>query len=332
MPRASLANDLRTAVLSGSGPHLVLLPSHWLGTLADAGVLRGVDDLFSPKELAALLPVAVHSAEVANKGVTQLYGLPITFDTPAMYYNKDNILKPPADTDQLLSAAHGLTDTSTQPPTWGLAYNLSLDTTIGYLYAFGGRIFDDQGNMVLGSSGRAGTERWLSWLLALHQDQRLLAVADGMRVDGTLKAQQALITVNWSNQYDAYRALWGDKVSVAPLPQLSATGKPAAAYVQSEVLSINARVRSSSEQEAALDFCRFMLGPEAQQSLLEAHMQPTLLSLKLDGDQPNLQAARAFRDQASHGLPMPNSSAVTTIVWPALNQMLRGVLQGQLTP
>src|SRR5262249_16017378 len=148
-------------------------------------------------------------------GTTQLYGLPITFDTSVLYYNKANVFEPPVDTDTMLAFARGLTDTSTPSPIWGLAYNLSLDHTIGYLYAFDGQIFDDQGKVVLGQGGRAGTERWLHWLLDLRQDQQLLAVADGIRVDGAIKAQQAFMTVNWANQLSAYRALWGDRMGVA---------------------------------------------------------------------------------------------------------------------
>lgn len=329
VPRASLSDDMRTAALAGSGPHLLLVPSHSLGALSDQ--LLPLDDLVPSADLNVLLPVTLASGKVADAtGVSRQYGVPITFDTPVLYYNKANVLTAPADTDRLISAARGLTDASTQPPIWGLAYNLSLDTTVGYLYAFGGRVFDESGNVVLGQEGRAGTERWLQWLLDLQQDGQMLAVADGIRVDGALKAQQALMTVNWANQYSAYRALWGDKLGVAPLPRLSATGKVPAAYVQSEVLSINGLVRSADEQRAAVDFGSYLVSEAAQQELLGAGLQPVRSSLNLDG--PEHEAARAFRSQAEQGTPMPNSTVATTIVWPTLSQMLRAVLQRQLSP
>lgn len=329
MPRASLSGDLQTAALAGGGPHMLLLPSHTLGALSDQ--LLPLDDLASKNDLDALLPVTVAGGKVKISSETShQYGIPITFDTPVLYYNKANVLDAPADTERLLSAARGLTDISTQPQIWGLAYNLSLDTTLGYLYAFGGRIFDDSGNVVLGQAGRDGTERWLQWLLNLHQDGQMLAVTDGIRVDGALKAQQALMTINWANQYGAYRVLWGDKLGVAPLPLLSATGAAPAAYVQSEVLSINGLVQSSEEQRAALDFASYLVSEAAQGELLRAGLQPARTSLSLDGT--DYEAARAFRSQAEQGIPMPNSTIDTTIVWPTLNQMLRAVLQQQLSP
>ena len=51
-----------------------------------------------------------------------------------------NLLRAPEDTDTLISNAHGLSDPAA--PRWGLAINLSLDNTIGYLYAADGRVFD----------------------------------------------------------------------------------------------------------------------------------------------------------------------------------------------
>lgn len=328
VPRASLLQDLRTATLAGGGPHLLLLPSHALGAMGDQ--LLPLDDIVPSNDLSTLLPVTVASGKVTTSEASHQYGIPITFDTPVLYYNKANVLDPPADTERLLSTARGLTDISTQPPIWGLAYNLTLDTTIGYMYAFGGRVFDDSGNVVLGGEGRAGTERWLQWLLELHQNDQVLAVADGIRVDGALKAQQALMTVNWANQYGAYRGLWGDKLGVAPLPLLSATGKAPTAYVQSDVLSINGLVRSANELQAAADFMRYMTSTEAQEEILRAGLQPVNSDVKID--KPEYEAARAFRSQAEQSIPMPNGVNDTEVVWPALAQMLRSVVQRQLSP
>lgn len=329
VPRASLSKDMRTATLAGGGPHLLLIPSHSLGALSDQ--LLPLDELVPATKESVLLPVTVASGRATNgAGESLQYGVPVTFDTLVLYYNKANVLDPPANTERLLSASRGLTDISTQPPIWGLAYNLSLDTTIGYLYAFGGRVFDDTGRVVLGGEGRAGTERWLQWLLDLHQDNQLLAVTDGIRVDGALKAHQALMTVNWANQYGSYRALWGDKLGVAPLPQLSATGNAPVTYVQTEVISVNGLVRDVEEQRAAADFIGYIVSTEAQQELLRAGLQPVNSDLQLDG--PDYEAARAFRSQAEQSVAMPNSINDTDVVWPTLTQMLRAVLQRQLSP
>lgn len=326
---ATLTSELRGAALEGSGPHLILVQSHTLGALAQEGLLLPLDDLVSAVEREQLLPSALGGAQAQDvRGELHLYGLPITFDTLALYYNRANVLNPPANTATLLDSARGLT----QPPIWGFAYTLSLDRTIGYLYAFGGRIFDDQGNLVLGTEGRLGTERWLEWLLTLRQDQQLLAGTDSIAIDRALKAQQVLMAIDWAHALPTYRDLWKENLGVAILPRLSEEDRFPQPYVQSDVISINARVMDTAEQRAALDFARYLLNEEAQNELLQAGKQPTMLGLSLTGNTPHEEAARVFRAQAQQSLPMPNSRAANEIVKDILERMQVSVLRGLATP
>lgn len=332
VPLASLTNELRGANQEGSGPHLAILQSHLIGELAEEGMLLPLDSLVSPAEQDRLLPAAVGGAQAPNtNGETTLYGLPIAFDTLALYYNKANFDEPdepPADTDAMLRIAQGLTE----PPIWGLAYTLSFDKTVGYLYAFDGRIFDDEGNLVLGSEGRAGVENWLHWLVELRQDSKLLAATDSIAVDQALMAQEAIMTIDWAHAFLSYRDLWGSNLGVAVLPRLSAENRVPKPYVQSDVVTLNARIVNDAEQRAAIAFMRYLLTREAQRELLRAGKQPTLLDLNLNGDETDLAAARAFRAQAQQGQPIPNSRLANQVVKDVLEMMQRSVLRGLATP
>lgn len=334
MPLASLTTELRTAALANSGPHLVLLQSHTIGTLAQEGLLLPITDAMVPtSEQDGLLGPALASARAQDsEGLTRLYGVPITFDTLALYYRTDRLATPPADTDALIQAAHRLADPTSNPPTWGLAYTLSLDKTIGYLPAFNGRIFDARGSIVLGSAGLVGTRRWLEWLQTLQQDPQILAASDSIAIDSVLKAQQATMTIDWSHTLATYQALWGEDLGVAPLPTLSSTGLPPQPYVQSDLLCISTRVVAPAEQAATLDFLRYLLSAEAQRDLLHSGNQPTLLALPLRSDIPAEAAARAFRTQARRGQPMPNNHLANEFVRGELERMQLAVLRGQATP
>lgn len=332
MPLASLGGDVRAAAAAGTGPHIVLVPSGWLGSLAADNVILPLDTLLSPAEQRPLLPVTVGAAQATGQdGKPHLYGQPLCFDTLALFYNKDNVLAAPSSTADLFDLARGLSDPDATPPRWGLALNLSVETTIGYLYAFDGRMFDDQGELVLGGTGRAGAERWLEWLASLNADQRLLARPySSVEVDRELKNSQALMTFAWAHQLAEYRQLWGDKLGIAPLPKLSETNRAPQPYVQSDVLAINARA-STAEQRAAADFLRFMASDEAQSQLLAAGLQPASQQLKLDGDEPLQVAARTFREQAASAQPLPNSPERALLreeIW----QMQRVVLEGRTQP
>ncbi|GAB4429183.1 MAG: extracellular solute-binding protein [Chloroflexi bacterium OHK40] len=337
-PMVRLRAELGTAVADGGGPHLAIVPSHVLGGLVEEGALLPVEGLVPTGEVARLLPAAVGAAQVQSTGGATLYGVPITFDTLAVYYNKANFPDPlPEDTDALLAAARGLTETGSEPPLWGMALNLSLDRTIGYLYAFGGRIFDETGGVALGLDGRAGAEAWLAWLLALREDERLLASMDGISVDNALQSQQALMTIDWAHAMSTYRTIWPETMGVAPLPRLTSTNRAPQPYVQSDVLVLNARLGPSAEQAAAASFARFLVGEQAQRELLRAGRQPVLLSLDLTDEDPALPetlrtAAQAFRAQAEGGLPMPNARAASEMAWPVLAEMHSNVLRRLLTP
>lgn len=337
-PAARLRGDVADAVAEGGGPHLAVVPSHTLGALVDDGALLPADDLLPADEVARLLPTAVGAGRVGGSGGASLYGVPLTFDTLALYYNKANFAgAPPSDTGGLLAVAHGLTDTRSDPPVWGLAYNLSLDRTIGYMYAFGGMVFDEQGQVALGVSGRAGAEAWLSWLVALREDPRILASTDGVAVDNALNTQQALMTIDWAHAAASYSALWPGTMGVAPLPRLSDGDAAPRPYVQSDVLVLNARLGGGAEHEAAAAFARYVVGEGPQRELLRAGRQPVLMSLNLDEEDPTVSpelrdAAAAFRAQAEAGQPMPNSRAANEVVWGVLADMHSSALRRLLTP
>lgn len=334
----SLRDDLASAVAEGTGPHMAIVPSHTLGSLAEEGALLPLDGLLAAQDLERLLPAAVGAAQVRRREGASLYGVPLTFDTLALYYNKANFsASPPGDTDSLLRVARGLSDNRSDPPVWGLAYNLNLHRTIGYLYAFGGRIFDDQGNLVLGLDGRPGAEAWLEWLLVLREDSGVLASLDGITVDNAVLSQRALMTIDWAHALERYRALWPGNLGVAPLPRLSETNRAPRPYVQSDTLVLNARLGDGPERAAAIAFTRHLVSESVQRDLLRAGRQPALMSLDLNA--PDLampselrEAARVFRAQAEAGLPMPNTRAATDTLWPVLSDMQSGVLRRLLTP
>jgi ABC-type glycerol-3-phosphate transport system substrate-binding protein len=337
-PAVSLRADFGEAVADGGGPHIAIVPSHTLGALAGAGSLLPIGDLVPASELGRLLPAAVGAAQVRSADGLAVYGVPITFDTLALFYNRAYFPgDPPADTDELLRVARGGTDTTGDPPFWGLAYNLSLERTVAYLYAFDGRVFDDEGRLILGLDGRAGAEAWLTWLAELREDKRILATLDGIAVDNALTSQQAAMTIDWAHALGAYSAIWPGNLGVAPLPRLGGTDGAPQPYVQSDVLVLNARLGPSAEQSAAAAFARFLVADAAQRELLRAGRQPVLLSLDLAGDDLGvapelLAAARVFRAQGQAGLPMPNSPEAEDVVWPLLSDMHSSALRRLQTP
>src|SRR5690242_1327852 len=93
VPLATFDSSLRSQIASGSGPHLILIPNSWVGSLAEANALLPLDELISPSEQQPLLPAALGGGRARGRdGESHLYGLPVSFDTLALYYNTANIL------------------------------------------------------------------------------------------------------------------------------------------------------------------------------------------------------------------------------------------------
>jgi maltose-binding protein MalE len=336
MSFASLSSELQAAAIAGSGPHVVLLQNHTIGNLVQEGILLPLDQFLSPEEYAVLLSNALKGAQVKDaNGIPHLYGLPLTFDTLVLYYNRLRYRdRAPKTWEDLRTSENALaTGETTQLPAWGLAYTLSLDKTIGYFYAYGGVVFDQQGELVLGTEGRAGAEHWLEWVQAVHQEPETLAVSDSIAVNNALKSQRAWATIDWSHALPTYQTLWGEHFGIAPLPHIQSNDTLyAQPYVQSYVVSINARVVEYQEQQAVLDFLRYLVSEKAQQTLLDAGKQPALNTLDLSGESLVMQAASVCRSQAHHGQPMPNDRVMNEIVRDELERMQLTVLRGLKTP
>ena len=97
VPLATFDSDLRGALAAGSGPHIVLLPSTWVGSLAAKDALLPLDELLTAAEQRAMVQSALGGARARGADGTQrLYAWPISIDTLALYYDKRNFLTPPA--------------------------------------------------------------------------------------------------------------------------------------------------------------------------------------------------------------------------------------------
>jgi arabinogalactan oligomer/maltooligosaccharide transport system substrate-binding protein len=162
VPLASFAAELRTAVAAGSGPHLILIPNTWIGPLAEAGVMLPLDDLLPSQETDALLPVTLAGARLRDTAGTQrLYGVPIRFDTIALYYNAANLTQPPADTATMLAVGRGLSDPEAQPPSGDWRSTCRMTTPlVTCTLSMGASSMATDGSRLAGKGARAQSNGW----------------------------------------------------------------------------------------------------------------------------------------------------------------------------
>ena len=163
--RDELLAQFRLSAQSGLGPDLLIGQSSWVRSLADSGAIRSIERQIPAELREHYVRGAIESVTYHN----ELYGLPISLETPALYFNRRMVETPATTLDELLTqAANGKTvlmSTDFADAFWGVQ-------------AFGGRLFDAEGRAILDQGGYAN---WLDWLRNARE-------APGMILDNNREA------------------------------------------------------------------------------------------------------------------------------------------------
>ncbi|HEX6290413.1 MAG TPA: extracellular solute-binding protein [Herpetosiphonaceae bacterium] len=320
-PATDIIRAYSLSVADGSAPQIVLLMGRYVGELAERQYIAPLDDALSADALGDLLPQALDGTRFDD----QLYGLPISFDTLALFYDRRQTDAPPTTFEQVLDLNASRRDQPAEQRPLSLGYYLSLETTLPYLNVFGGALLDDQRQPAFASQSREATLRWLEWLKSLQANEQVIASPDFSAVDAVMQQGRVLSAIDWLRRRSNYAQVWGaDSVGIAPLPGLTPEAAPKA-LVLSEALCINT-VISAEQRAAAQDFLRYMVERSSQEILwsrgqvLPVHRQVAVD----DAMQPVMAAA---------GEAQPLMSDITAAnLWRPLNDMLRSVMSNAATP
>jgi len=312
-PYDGFASKLEAAIPRGNGPDLVIFGHSAIGDWARAGLIAPFDDTL-PAD--AFLDGTVAPLRAGGK----LWGVPLAFKSLALFYRKDLVATPPATTDELVAFARKTR--ATEPPGhYALAYEAGASFYHApWLHGFGGRLLDDAGRPALDSPGAVAS---VAFVEALAAEELLPPESTGVVATQLFNDGRAAMTIN--GPWFVGEIAPGVPFGVAPLPRVSATGRPAAPLVEIEAILMPAH---GHDPRAADLFARWLAGPEAAK--LRARIGRQTVAARAAWDDP--QIARdpilsAFRAQLAATVPMPSSPAIRQI-WEPLNQALRKVLRG----
>ena len=158
----------------------------------------------------AFLPATVDQLKFDGK----LYGLPESFECVALYYNTDLVKTAPKDTNEVYSVSAGMAS-----GTYGLALLSNFYHPAGFLFGFGGQLFERPNKCILNSPE---TVDFLNWLSNFTTKPGLFQQNDDAAISSLFKSGKAAHggqrTVG-SGDYTG--ALGADKVAVAPMPLIS---------------------------------------------------------------------------------------------------------------
>lgn len=291
-------------------PDILQLDAVWTAEFAAAGWILPLGQ-FSPP-VAEFFPATV----AANTWSGQLYALPWFADVGLLYRRTDLVPNEPGSLDELVKEAHAAMSRRGGPHygiVWqGARYEGLITTFSEYLGAFGGRILDEQGQVVV---NRPEAVRALTFMrdelygshiapldvLTWHEEEARFAFQNG----------NAAFMRNWPYAVEAMSDSTSSRVAgkfaVSPMP--AAAGGHSTASLGGAQLAINAYSESPA---AAYRLIAYLTAPEQMIERAQGVGQyPTRSALY---DDPRLRAVRGIPvDQAKRAIENATPRPVTPI-------------------
>ncbi len=302
-----------------------LLHDTWLTEFAISGWLLPLDDYASSHgvEMAAYLSSAVEASTIDG----QLWALPWTADGGMLYYRQDLLDRrgyaPPSTWTDLQAIALEIQAKERLPYgfVWQAAANESLTcNTLEFVWAHGGDVLDDTGNVTFDSHESRAALQQMSDLVTSGASPQDITSYNESKALSTFQDGEAIFMRNWSsaltglNEIDAPQV---GQVGLAPLPASCFFGQS---------LAISGH---SPYSEQAFRFVAFLTSYEQQVQLLRQGGQlPALESVYRDAQ----VLAEAPYSQDLHAAlsmtrPRPQSPAyrqISEAIYSEVAEMLQG--------
>ena len=303
VPYDAFPDKITSAIPNGNGPDLFIFAHDRIGDWAEAQILEPIE-FYVDESVADRFDTVAVTAMVFRGS---LYGLPLAVKSLALFYRTDLLDKPPATTDELLAVGRKLTDRD--HGRFGLAYeNTKLYGHAAWLHGFGGAIFDDAGQLTIATPEAAAA---LAFARELGGSQGIVPAECSTELMATL-FQEGKAAMVFSGPWFISGLKPGVPWAVAPLPVVSATGKPAAPYLGAEGIMMSARAH---DKRAAFVVMDYLTGDASAivRAVDARQVVPNRAAYKDDRVGKD-QVLAAFRRQAEVARPMPSSPEMR-MVW-----------------
>jgi maltose-binding protein MalE len=309
LPADELYQRYEQAARLGLGPDLFIGPGAWLLPLAEQGLIQDLRPLAPRTE--DYLSGAVASLTTHD---SRLYGLPLALRPVALFYNNRLVATPAATLDEWLAqAAAGQS----------IAFNANFQPAFWGIQAFGGRLFDEEGRVVLDQGGFAN---WVSWLLNAQSAPGFILSRDVASLRNLFFSGRTAYYTGSPDDLQAARAALGDDmVSVTTLP--AGPNGPAGPLLEVEALYFNWAAPPAQTRQALL-LAAFITNPSQSTTLMrETGRAPANRAVPVDARLYPVQAG--FAAQARTAVAAPNLPQIALLVSRG-DEIYRSVLEGVL--
>ncbi len=317
----ALRQDFLTASLAGQAPDFLWTVSDHAGPFTAAGVIQPVGKLF---DLSKYVSSAVDAVRLDG----QEWGVPISNGNELMLlYNKSLVPTPPQNTDELIKMGKELT----KDGVYGLVFNqVEPFWLVPWLGGFGGKVFAEDGKTpTLNTPQMVSTLQFLYDLK--YKYQIIPKESDYAAMDSLFKTGKAAMIINGDWSLGEYQKLLGDKLGVARIPKVSATGMWPAPYTSGKFFMLSKDL-AGEKLAIVKDFINWATDKDNQLTMVKDLARLPALKVALSDplitSDPILKGAA---EQMTVGTPMPIVVQMRA-VWDAMKPEMNAVLSNSESP
>ncbi|MCP4154199.1 MAG: extracellular solute-binding protein [bacterium] len=232
VPYDAFADKITAAIPRGKGPDVFIFGHDRIGDWVERESLEPVGLWVKDDLKKQFLPVTLQALTYEDA----LYGLPTAVKCVSLIYNKKLVKTPPKTTDELIKLAKSLTNE--KEGKFGLVYENSLTYyNSGWLFGFGGGIFDKEDNPIINSSGNI---KALTFVHRLLRKEKIMPdeISNTLVTALFNKGQAAMVM---SGPWFLGEIEKSIDFAVAPLPVISAVNGPAKPFLTAEGLIMSSK-------------------------------------------------------------------------------------------
>ncbi len=321
VPFDALQGKYQTMAPQGQGPDVVIGPADWVGPFVTQSLLEPIDGFVKESDKDEFIETVFEACKYNDK----LYGLPESFKSVALIYNKDLVPEPPKTTDELIKIGKELTNE--EESQFGLVYDMgNYYYHIPWIGGFGGNVLDENNNPTFTSEPQI---KAAEFMMSLQTDPNKI-----MPEEVDYNVMMTLFNDGLAAMIINGPWVIGDLIEsgvnfgVTRIPQVSETGKWPAPLVGPEVVMMSAYTK---DKDLSYDLISFLTSKGAQTKMAGVGHLP---SRKTVYDEISVQASKVydyitgFRSQAEVGTPMPTVPEMNAGIWSNGGTMLSQILSG----
>lgn len=303
------------AANSSKGPDLVFGITHNnLGTFEQAGLLAEV-----PKDLVNRDDYVNNSVWDAVSYDGKVYGVPISMETYALFYNKDKVKEIPKTMEELVNQAKAYGPSGFQFSMNEFYYGAA------FVQSYGGYIFGgEKGNtkvddIGLGNDGAIKAYKFLQDLV--QKDKFMPADITSDIANSSFKTGDAIFYIGGPWDISGFKEA-GVSFGVVKLPKINGVEAKTLMGVQAGFVSSKSPI-----QEDAWSLMKYLANNTGEKLYKVGNRMP-VIKTELNKDEiKNNEFTQGFLAQTSSAVPMPNVPEIESI-WKPMENMTR-ILNGE---